>query len=64
MDASSCRFDPGSGYNLWKYPLCESVDYRADIYFLGGVADDFFPVADDFFFSSRWRCRSVDKGNF
>ena len=53
---------------LWvqtvKYPLCESVDYRADIFFLGGVADDFPPVADDFSFSRRWGWGSVDKGNF
>ena len=53
---------------LWvqsvEYPLCESVDYRADIFFWGGVADDFFPVADDFSFNRRWRWGSVDKGNF
>ena len=47
-----------------EYPLCESVDYRADIFFWGGVADDFFPVADDFSFNRRWRWGSVDKGNF
>ena len=38
---------------LWvqivEYPLCESVDYRVDIFFWSQVADDFFPCSGRFF---------------
>ena len=38
---------------LWvqsvEYPLCESGDYRADIFFLGRVADVFFSCSGRFF---------------